>query len=422
MRKAFRVTFKVVLVAAAAIGLFLLIAQDQETLRIRAAVPASDPQALHYVAKLTGAGITRGTGYTILNNGDEIFPAMLEAIGRAAHRISFETYIYEKGATADRFTAALEAAARRGVQVNLLVDSFGGGSMEDSHIERLRQAGARVETFNPAAWWELEELNYRTHRKILVIDGEVAFTGGAGIADHWQGHAQDPDHWRDIQVRMNGPAARAIEGGFYENFIEAGDKVVTPVLDPEPPPDGELGNVLLVRSSPSGGSSDLKRLYLLLIAMAQHTIDIQSPYFVTDDSSAWAIDEALARGVRIRILTESDMTDAKPVKYASRKAYQHLLDKGAEIYEYQPTMMHAKVMVVDGVWSMFGSANFDNRSLELNDELNVAVMDADLAGRFVKTFESDRQRAKRLTLEQWARRGWLEKSREWFWQGFGEIF
>jgi cardiolipin synthase len=333
----------------------------------------------------------------------------------------FETYIYDKGQTADLFTAALEAAAHRGVAVDLVLDSFGAGSMDKSHAKRLRDAGCHLVTFNDSTWYKVEEINYRTHRKILVIDGEVAFTGGVGVSDHWLGHAQDKKHWRDTQIAMRGPVARVLEGTFYENFSEGGD-IVTPVLDSEPAEASPDDDTIVVKSSTAGGSNDLKRLYLLMLASARKTVDIQSPYFIADDSTAWAIKDAIGRGVVVRILMEGDRTDARPVKYASRSEYEQLLSIGVQLYEYQPTMMHAKVLVVDGVWSMFGSANFDNRSLELNDELNIAVRRPALAEQFLTEFERDCHASRRIELEAWRRRSYFDREREWFWSHFGEIF
>jgi len=413
--------FVIVLSAAAVVALALLLAQDQETLRPRSAVSAADSRFPEYLAALVSADVARGNRYEVLTNGDQFFPAMLAAINQAKKRISFETYIYDTGSVADRFTAALEEAARRGVHVQLTVDSVGASKMEKAHIDRLRAAGCSVVSFNTPHWYSLEELNYRTHRKILVVDGEIAFTGGAGVADHWLGHAQDPEHWRDTQVRATGPIARLLEGGFYENVFEGGKPVAAELDDPKPPADDQ-GPTILVRSSPSGGSSDLKRLYLLLIASATKTLDITTPYFVTDESTSWALDDAVKRGVKVRILVEGDKTDAMPVKYASRQAYDDLLARGIALYEYQPTMMHTKSLVVDGVISMFGSANFDNRSLELNDELNVTVASRDLAARFTRDLEEDIARAKPLRLEEWRQRSRLEKTREYFWSYFGEIF
>ena len=279
----------------------------------------------------------------------------------------------------------------------------------------------RVGLFGQARWYTLEELNYRTHRKILVVDGRVAFTGGAGVGDQWLGHAQDTDHWRDTMVRIDGPLASFLEGAFNENFAETAGSVARRSIP-------RRSRRPYRRTAPSRcaarppGRNDLKRLYLIAIGAARRTLDIASPYFIVDESSAWSLAQAAKRGVRIRVLVEGDLTDAKPVKYASRDTYDALLSQGIGIYEYQPTMMHAKVMVVDGVWSMFGSANFDNRSLELNDEINVAVFEPALAARFLHDFDEDLAHARQLTLEGWRRRPGLERIREWFWSYFGEVF
>ena len=410
-----------VLVVLGVVAALLAIAQDQETVKIESARGALDPDFAAYVGALLGTPVTGGNQYQVLDNGDEIYPAMLAAIGGATRRVAFETYIFEKGSTGERFVAAFEAAARRGVQVNLVIDAI-GATMPDDWIGRLEAAGVKVGTFGEPSWYALEELNYRTHRKILVVDGAIGFTGGVGIADHWLGNAQDKDHWRDTMVRVEGPIARLMEGAFNENFIESLGPVAATV-DPPPfvRPDPEDAAMVL-RSSPTGGSNDLKRLYLLSIAAARRTLDICTPYFIIDESSDYSLAQAARRGVRIRVLVEGDLTDAKPVKYASRASYQHLMEAGIEIYEYQPTMLHAKVMVVDGVWSMFGSSNFDNRSLELNDEMNVAVRDPSLAARFTRDFEQDLTRARKLDPGQWARRSLLEKTREHFWSYFGEVF
>ncbi len=410
----------VLLVAAAVAALLLLLAQDQVTLKTRSAVGAAEPRHANYIAGLVGAQLTRGNRYTVLTNGDQIFPAMLKAIREARRRISFETYIYTAGDMAEQFTRAFEEAARRGVRVNLVIDAV-GGSIPDEHVQRLRAAGCRLATFNTPGWYSVEEINYRTHRKILVVDGQMAFTGGVGIDDQWKGNAQDKEHWRDTMVQAVGPVARLMEGGFYENFAEAAGEVTPELDDVQPVPDEE-GAAFVVRSSPSGGASDLKRVYVLALGSARQSIEITTPYFVTDESSRWAFEDAVRRGVKIRLIVEGDITDAMPVKYASRRHYEQLMELGIEIYEYQPTMMHTKTFVVDGAWSMFGSANFDNRSLELNDELNVAVTNRDLAGRLLADFEQDLKSSRRLDLETFRRRPMLMKAREIFWSSFGEIF
>ena len=412
-----------ILIVLGILAALLAIAQDQETLKIQSTYGAEDSRFPAYLAALIGADATGGNAYQVLTNGDQIFPAMLGAINGARRRISFETYIYDKGIVGDQFTAALEAAAHRGVQVNLVIDAMGSDTLPADAVKRLRNAGAQIGEFGQPRWYTLEELNYRTHRKILVTDGRVAFTGGVGVADHWLGHAQDPDHWRDTLIRLEGPLARLLEAAFNENFVETLGPV-QPVVDPpeETIPPRPQDSAFSIRSSPSGGANDLKRLYMMAIASARRTLDICTPYFITDESSEWAFAQARRRGVRIRLLVEGEHTDAMPVKYSSRSAYEHLLAEGIAIYEYQPTMMHTKVMVVDGVWSMFGSANFDNRSLELNDELNVGVSDRNLAARLLEDFEQDLRSATQLELQAWRRRPALEQLRERFWSYFGEIF
>jgi cardiolipin synthase len=405
------------------IAIILVLSQDERTLKIESAYGAQDPRFAAYITALLGVETTSGNEYTLLSNGDEFFPAMLDAIRNAKRRISFETYIYEKGSVADQFTAALSDAARRGVQVDLVVDAFGSNRMSEEHVEQLRQAGARIGRFGKANWYALDNLTYRTHRKILVVDGRIGFTGGAGVGDHWLGHAQDPDHWRDSMVRVTGPLARLMEGAFNENFVETAGPV-TPAVDPlqSPPPPEPHDAAFVLRSSSNTRSNDLKHFYLVAIGAARHSLDICSPYFIVDESSEWALRQAAARGVKIRVLVEGDHTDALPVKYASREYYQKLMDLGIQIYEYQPTMMHTKAMVVDGTFGMFGSANFDNRSLEMNDEMNVGVSEPGFAQTLARDFERDLRLSRRLDAQTWQRRSPLEKAREYFWSFFGEVF
>jgi len=413
----------VILLIAAAVGAVLLMfAQDQQTLTVRSAVSADDPRHSAYIAALVGADLSHGNRYIVHTNGDQIFPAMLAAIRRAKRRISFESYIYKSGTSiAEEFTRGFEDAARRGVTVNLVLDAVGAQSLSAEDLERLRAAGCAIALFNSPTWYSLEEVNYRTHRKILVVDGEVGFTGGAGVDDQWKGNARNEKEWRDTQVEVHGPLARLLEGGFYENFIETAG-VVAPALDDSVPTTASEGASFLVRSSPTGGSNDLKRLYLLAIASARRSLDVTTPYFVPDESTLWSLEDAIRRGVHVRLLVEGEITDAMPVKYASRHYYDRLLSLGVEIYEYGPTMMHTKVLVVDGTWSMFGSANFDNRSLELNDELNVGVSSRDLAGRLLQDMEQDLKVSRRLELASWRQRSLLMKTREGFWSAFGEVF
>jgi cardiolipin synthase A/B len=412
---------KIVAVVLCVVALALLFAQDQETLHIKSPVAAQDPAFPDYVGALTGSGITRGDEYQVLVNGVQIFPAMLEAIRQARRRINFETYIYDAGDVAQEFTSALADAASRGVEVRLIVDAVGASAMEQEHVDRLQRSGVQIGTFNAVRWYSLEEINYRTHRKILVVDGDVGFTGGAGVADHWRGNADTPEHWRDTQLRVTGPAVTMLEAGFYENWAETGH-TSDARIDLRPPPPETRARSIVAWSSPSGGSNRVKLLYLLSMAGARRTIDLQSPYVVLDESTRWSLLEARRRGVRVRLLVEGDLTDAKPVKYASRADYDALLAAGIEIHEFRPTMMHVKALVVDATWSVVGSTNFDNRSLELNDEINVAVADRSLAARLSEDFEADLRRSQQLVLATWRQRSTTDKAREKFWGLFGELF
>ena len=411
----YRVAIGVFIVAA-----LLLIAQDQDTLRVDSPVEAADPRFADYVASLVGAAVEPGDAYTVLRNGDA-FPPMLEAIEQATSRINFETYVFKDETIGERFMQALERAGQRGVTVRMILDPI-GSVLKAANVERLEKANVTLAWFNPLTFWSLEETNYRTHRKVLVVDGEVAFTGGMGIADQWLGNAEDPEHWRDTMFKITGPAVRALEASFYENWIESGGRSA-PALDPELPPQPTGARSVVLWSNPTAGASNVKLLYLLAIGAARKTLDIQSPYITLDESTRWSLAEARKRGVRVRMLTEGEITDAMPVKHASRFGYQQLLDQGVEIYEYQPTMMHTKALMVDGAFSIIGSANFGNRSFELNDELTVAVFDPELARALIGDFENDMRASTRLDAATWKdQRSIIGKTQERFWSFFGEIF
>ena len=410
-----------ILIAIAVLVIGLAIAQDQETLRVRTPLGASDARFPEYLARLLGHPLTSGDAYWVHTNGDHAFPAMLAAIGKARHRVSFETYMYDTGRIASQFTDAFEAAARRGVEVRLVLDAIGAKAIDPGDLERLENAGCTIGWFNQVSGYSIEELNYRTHRKALVIDGDVAFVGGMGIADHWAFDTDGEKRWRDTQIEVRGPAAINIEAAFSENWIETGGVVEPDLLAHDNEAAGTARSIV-VWSSPEGGANAMKLLYLLAIASARQSLDIASPYLITDESTRWSLSEARRRGVRIRMIVEGDVTDAKPVKFAGRAAYERMLEQGIEIYEYQPAMMHAKVMVIDGVLNIVGSANLDNRSLELSDELNAAVFDTSFATRLLGDFEQDINDSKRLDLESWRSRPFHIRGREKMWSYFGEVF
>lgn len=401
----------------------LLLVQDEEFIYVESAYAAEDPGFPAYVAAVTGSPVTRGGRFEVLSNGVEVMPAMLGAIEAARERIVFETYVFTDGEYGKAFARALADAARRGVRVYLLLDAIGGKDVGDENEALMKAAGVHVAWFNPVSQWQ--ELNGRTHRKVLVVDGTVGFTGGVGIADHWRGNAANEDEWRDTQFRIEGPPLRYLEACFYENWIESAG-VVTPVIEEEAALAADVNGAgpvsVPVWSSPVGGHGGVKKLYLLSIAAARRTIDIQTPYFVMDGSTKWSLLQAARRGVRVRLLVEGDLTDAKAVKHASRAGYEELLEAGLEIYEFQPTMMHTKALMVDGLWSVIGSSNLDNRSLELNDENNIGIADRELAAALLADFEADLARTKKLELSSWRERPVYDRLRQRFWAYFGELF
>ena len=410
-----------VVIVLIVVGMGLVIAQDQETLRVRTSLATSAEAYPGYLAKLTGHPLTSGDRYTVLTNGDAAFPAMLGAIHEARHRVAFEGYIYSSTSDiARQFTDAFVAAAGRGVDVRLVFDSLGAKVSSDD-IERMTKAGCHIGWYNKVRSRAIEEVNYRTHRKALIIDGEVAFVGGIGIDDQWARDTDKEQRWRDTHVKVAGPAATDIEAAFNENWIETGGVVEPDVVPHDPNPRGPASSIV-IWSSPEGGTNALKLAYLLSLAAARQSIDIQSPYLITDASTEWSLTDARRRGVRVRMLVEGDVTDAKPVKFASRAQNGQLMQQGIEIYEYQPAMMHTKAVIVDGTLSIVGSANFDNRSFELNDELNVVVFDRTVAERLRGDFERDLGKSRRLDLQSWRSRPLHIRAREKIWSLFGEIF
>ena len=368
-----------------------------------------DPQFRRSINVLLGPQILEGNRVQTLVNGERFFPAMLEAIRGAKRTITFETYIYWGGKTGEEFTEALVERAKAGVKVHLLFDAFGSGKIDEAAVERMKGAGVKVERYNPVRIQMLARLNNRTHRKILVVDGRIGFTGGAGIADEWAGDARTKDEWRDTQFRIEGPAVAQMQAAFMENWIEVTGEVLHggdyfPAL---PPAGKELAQFFI--SSPGGGGESMQLLYLMSIAAAARSIHLSAAYFVPDDNEVRMIVAAAKRGVRVQLVVPGHETDSAIVRRASRSTWGKLLEAGVEIYEYQPTFFHCKVMVVDGLWTSVGSTNFDNRSFSVNDEANLNVFDAGFAGQQVKVFEADRARARRITLEEWQNRPWTER-------------
>lgn len=372
-----------------------------------------DPQFERALGSLLGPAVLSGNAVVAFQNGSEIFPPMLAAIRGAERSVTFETYIYWSGEIGRQFSEALAERARAGVKVHVLMDWAGAGKMDDTLLESMIAAGVDIQKYHPITWRTIDRVNNRTHRKLLVVDGRIAFTGGVGIADQWMGDADSPDHWRDVHFRVTGPAAAQMQTAFMENWLELHEEVLHDErYFPEIQPAGEM-EAQVFSSSPDGGSGHMRLLYLLAIAAARDTIHLASSYFVPDEVSIAALAEAAKRGVRIELLLPGPIMDVKVVQKASRALWGDLLAAGVTIREYQPTMLHTKVMIVDGYFLSVGSTNFDDRSFRLNDETNLNVLDESLAREQIEVFAKDWGVSRAVTLEEWEGRPWHEKAGEW---------
>ncbi len=372
----------------------------------------ADPQFRRAMGSLLGPAIVGGNRVQELLNGDEIFPSMLAAIRSAKKTITFETYIYWSGDIGREFATALAERAKAGVKVHVLLDWVGSAKIDDAFLQEMEAAGVEIRKFHKPHWYNLSRMNNRTHRKLLVVDGKTGFTGGVGIAPKWTGAGQDPDHWRDSHFRMEGPVATQMQAVFMDNWLKVTGKVMHgepyfPTVQPAGNSDAQVFS-----SSPSGGSESMQLMYLLSITAASRSIDLSSAYFVPDELTTEALTDALKRGVKVRIITPGKIIDTETVRAASRGSWGPLLQAGAEIYEYQPTMYHVKAMVVDRLLVSVGSTNFDNRSFRLNDEANLNVFDAAFAERQAKVFEDDLRKARRITYEEWSARPLKERLME----------
>jgi cardiolipin synthase len=372
----------------------------------------ADPQFLRELGVMLGPAIVDGNQVQNLENGARIFPTMLAAIRGAQHTITFESYIYWSGAVGRQFAEALEERARAGVKVHVLIDWAGSQQLEDALVQEMKAAGVEVRFYHPLRWYNLARMNNRTHRKLLVVDGRIGFTGGVGIADPWDGDAADAEHWRDSHYRLEGPAVAQMQAAFMDNWIKSTGKVLQgPEYYPALQPAGTaLAQVFT--SSPSGGGDSMQLMYLLSVTAAERSIDLSAAYFVPDKLTRRALRQALARGVKLRIIVPGANTDVELARRASRAAWGELLQSGAEIYEYQPAMFHCKMMLVDGRLASVGSTNFDNRSFRLNDEANLNVYDEAFVRELEAVFEADLKRSRRIGYEEWKHRPRLEQVTE----------
>jgi len=372
----------------------------------------TDPQFRREMSVLLGPSVLPGNLIVDLQNGDEIFPAMLKAIKGAKRTLTFETYIYWSGDIGKKFADALSERAQAGVQVRMVIDWVGSVKMDDAMLGQMKAAGVRIEMYRPLRWYNISRMNNRTHRKLLVVDGKIGFTGGVGIADQWTGHAQDPDHWREAHFRVEGPVVAQMQAAFNDNWIKTtGELLNGPDYFPQLPIAGDMDAHLFI-ASPVGGSESMHLMYLMSVAAAHQSIDLSASYFVPDTLIIQALIAARQRGVRIRVLVPGEHIDSQTVRLASKSLWGELLQSGVEIHEYLPTMMHVKLLVVDRELVSVGSTNFDIRSFRLNDEASLNIYHHDFAERMTAVFEADLLKAKPYTYAMWKQRPLSEKIAE----------
>jgi cardiolipin synthase A/B len=367
---------------------------------------------LQTVSGATGMVFVAGNTIELMNNGDEFYPAMLEAINRADASVTIEAYIYLAGDIGLRFARALARRAEAGVSVKILLDAVGSASIGAQILETLEQGGCQLAWYNRIQWYRIGRFNHRTHRKSLIIDGRVGFTGGAGIADVWSGRAQDPRHWRDMQIRVEGPAVVPLQTGFAANWLQTtGELISGHRYYPPTECDGPL-SALTVMSSPETGASTVRTMYYLSIVCARKSIYIASPYFVPDATAVETLVDAKRRGVDVRIMVAGAHNDNWLARHNSVMLFGKLLEAGIDVLDYNRTLLHHKTMVVDGVWSTIGTTNFDNRSFAHNEESNVCIYDRTLAHKLQETFVADMKDCEHLSFETWRKRGIWNRAQE----------
>ncbi|CDX28488.1 Phospholipase D/Transphosphatidylase [Mesorhizobium sp. ORS 3359] len=407
----------VAVAVAAAIVTLAAVNLTPEPRVIRTIVPhrfdAADPQFVQSMSSYSQGQISGRNAVQTLVNGDEIFPAMLQAIGAARSSIDMETYIYWSGSVGYQFATALAAKAREGVEVRVLVDWLGSLPFDENLIHIMTGAGVRFQRYRPVYWYTLDRVNNRTHRKLLIVDGRVAFTGGVGIADNWLGDARNPKEWRDTHYRIEGPSVGAFQAAFAENWLEtAGETLQGEKFYPPPEPAGALSAQLVLSSQPNG-SEDMQLMMLAAIAAAKDHLRIGMAYFVPDEIALQQILDARKRGVAVDVIVPNSLTDVPIVRKGSRHFWGELLEAGVRIYEFQPTMYHPKLLIVDDVWASFGSTNLDERSLRLNDEASLNVYGRDFAQTQIDLFNEDLKRSRQITLAEWQARPLTEKVTDW---------
>ena len=359
---------------------------------------ATSPEFRQSAGSLLGPNFVSGNNISTLVNGDQIFPAMLSAIRAAKHSINFETYIFSDGEIARQFTEALTERARAGVKVKAILDAQGTNKMGIQNLAKLREAGAEIVKYHSVFWLDVRRYNNRSHRKLLIVDGKMAFIGGVGIADEWTGNAESPKHWRDNHYKVTGPVVAQLQATFMNNWMSTRGEVLHgrdyfPPLESAGPYAAQA-----IRSSARNTNLDL--MYLLAIASAQKTLRIENAYFLPDELTRKELISAVNRGVKVEVVVPGSKIDQKLVRLASKRHWPELIKAGIKIYEYQPTMVHVKLLIVDDIFVSVGSGNFDNRSIRLNAEANLDVLDRDFAAQQTHLFETDKRQSRAMALDK----------------------
>jgi cardiolipin synthase len=418
------------------VTLFSPLGRRTPAIRISAAPPVRSPEFLAAVAGTGGTALRAGGSVQLLNNGVAFFPALVKDIHAAQRTIHFSVYIWEPGQASDQVFAALIERARAGVKVRVLLDGLGGMKAPDTDVDALRAAGGQVERFSAARLGKLTRFHKRNHRRSIVMDGRVGYTGGMAVSDKWIGNADTEERWRDTMVRVTGPLAATLQSAFVAPWAQTSgellsgpdvfppdviggpDAVPAPAGAPAPPAGAGAGAVQPVTlhtglaSAPSSESHPLRLFFIQSFVSARQKLYITTPYFVPDDAIRKVVADRARAGVDVRILLPDEHTDAKPIRLTSHSYFEELLAAGVKIYEYQPTMMHTKGVVVDGAWSVVGSANMDVRSKELNNENVLGILDEGFAREMEATYFEDLKKAQEIRLEEWRRRGWWTKTKE----------
>lgn len=400
----------IVVVAGLVWFLFVTLFTPRIDYRVSAPLRPDSDEFLHVIQATCQAAVHHHNAIEILTNGAQFYPAMRDEILKAEASVNLEAYIFNPGGAADMLIDAMITRARAGVDVRLVLDSIGSALMTGEPARRLREAGCKIEFYQPLTWYRLHRLNNRTHRELLIVDGRVAFTGGAGVADWWLKPVEGRPAWRDTVVRIEGPIVTALQGVFAENWLECcGEILTSPREWPHQREPAGHTEAMLVKSSPSDRATASRVVFQMLIDGAVSDIAISTPYFLPDRALRRSLARAARRGVEVRVVVPGAYTDQRFVRLASRRLYGELLESGVRIYEFRPSMTHVKALLIDRTWAIVGTTNFDNRSFEHNDEVNVAFREAAVTARLRSGFESDLAASDEITLDNWRGRSWFEK-------------